>query len=91
MDGCPDCRPLHASLQWIQNPSRMKATARHLGGDNLGFLDGHASWLAAGRIVTMAREGDLECAIFWCEPCRSPDAYRAYCGTDPDPSMIFLY
>jgi len=91
MEGCPNCRPLHASLQWIQDPSRMKATARHLGGTNLGFLDGHASWLAAGTILAMHREGELECTYFWCAPTESPEAYRQECGAEPDPSMIFLY
>jgi prepilin-type N-terminal cleavage/methylation domain-containing protein len=88
---CPDCVPLHANINWARDPNRHKETARHLGGDNLGFLDGHASWLAAGTILAMHREGELECTYFWCTPCESPEAYRRECEAEPDPGMIFLY
>jgi len=88
MQDCPECRTLHATLQWAQNPDRMKATARHLGGNNIGFLDGHASWFAAERILVMHREEDLEGTEWWC--FTSVDDYRENCG-EPDPTMLFLY
>ena len=88
---CPECVALHANINWARDPNRHKETARHLGGDNLGFLDGHASWLAAGTILAMHREGELECTYFWCAPCESPEAYRRECEAEPDPGMIFLY
>jgi prepilin-type N-terminal cleavage/methylation domain-containing protein/prepilin-type processing-associated H-X9-DG protein len=45
---------------FLTNPELRKPFARHLGGTNVGFLDGHASWINSDRLITMAREGDLE-------------------------------
>ncbi len=41
------------------NPSARKPFARHLGGNNYGFLDGHAAWLDSDRYVQMGADGDL--------------------------------
>ena len=32
--------------------------ARHLGGNNLGFADGHAKWFPASALLAMAKEGE---------------------------------
>ena len=37
---------------FIKNPSLRKAYARHLGGVNLGFLDGHAQWANSEAFLT---------------------------------------
>jgi prepilin-type N-terminal cleavage/methylation domain-containing protein len=34
-----------------RDPSYRKTFARHLGGDNLGFADGHAQWMPADQIL----------------------------------------
>jgi len=34
--------------------------ARHLGGTNLGFLDGHAQWMPADAIPAGWKDGTLE-------------------------------
>jgi prepilin-type processing-associated H-X9-DG protein len=31
--------------------TKIKQFTRHLGGSNLGFMDGHAKWFAAGEIA----------------------------------------
>ena len=96
---CPDgsycdpiCFGLHAQYDWASDPDMQRASARHLGGDNLGFLDGHAAWLPAQRILSMGKEGDLTGLTMWCQNTGGAghDAYVANCGT-PEPGMIFLY
>ncbi len=42
-----------------------KKFARHLGGVNLGFLDGHASWMASETILNRLHEGELQGASSW--------------------------
>ncbi|MFB3882832.1 MAG: prepilin-type N-terminal cleavage/methylation domain-containing protein [Armatimonadota bacterium] len=37
-----------------------KKYARHLGGSNVGFLDGHAAWMSWGAIKTGWMNGDLQ-------------------------------
>ena len=45
---------------FLVNPELRKPYARHLGGVNLGFLDGHAAWWHSDRLLTAIREGDIE-------------------------------
>jgi prepilin-type N-terminal cleavage/methylation domain-containing protein/prepilin-type processing-associated H-X9-DG protein len=47
------CSPGNGEInnQWLTDPTILKAHTRHLGGSNLGFLDGHAAWWPATRIV----------------------------------------
>jgi prepilin-type N-terminal cleavage/methylation domain-containing protein/prepilin-type processing-associated H-X9-DG protein len=42
------------------DPSYRSRYTRHMGGTNLGFLDGHARWMAADTIVAGAGNGDLQ-------------------------------
>ncbi len=41
-------------------PEVGKKYARHLGGSNVGFLDGHAAWMSWGAIKTGWMDGDLQ-------------------------------
>ncbi len=50
---------------FLANVELRKPYSRHLGGSNLGFLDGHASWINSERIINMKREGDLEGVDPW--------------------------
>ena len=88
----PDCFSLHATYAWASDPNKQKASARHLGGDNIGFLDGHATWLQAQKIMNMGKEGELGGLQMWCDGVTTVDGYRASpdCG-EPDPKMIFLW
>jgi len=51
------CEPLMAWPAMVTNPDLRKPWARHLGGTNLGFLDGHASWWNSERLLAKIREG----------------------------------
>jgi prepilin-type processing-associated H-X9-DG protein len=95
---CPDgswcdeeCFELHAHYAWASDPDAMRASARHLGGTNIGWADGHASWVAAQRLCAMTDERDIEgvgliCGLWG----TSVEGYRATCG-EPSPDMIFLF
>ena len=37
----------------------LKPYTRHLGGSNIGFLDGHASWINSQMLLNKVRDGDL--------------------------------
>ncbi len=51
--GCPDAYQCfldwHTSSTMLKNQELLKKGARHLGGTNIGFADGHASWMSSGR------------------------------------------
>ncbi len=91
---CPECMDVHAVNSWWNSggfdQEARKASARHLGGVNVGWADGHATWLDSQRLIAMSEDGDLE-AIGWvCAPYTSAEGYLANCGTPP-PGMVFLY
>jgi len=46
-----------SQLKFWTDPSFRKQYARHMGGSNLGFLDGHASWMSADAIYTNSQGG----------------------------------
>ena len=50
---------------FLRNVSLRKPYARHLGGVNLGFLDGHATWMNSELVVKMAAEGELAGVEAW--------------------------
>jgi prepilin-type processing-associated H-X9-DG protein len=41
----------------VADPSLRRPYARHLGGVNLGFLDGHAAWWHSERLLAKISEG----------------------------------
>ncbi|MCJ7750544.1 MAG: type II secretion system GspH family protein [Armatimonadetes bacterium] len=45
---------------FLANPGLRKAYARHLGGNNLGFLDGHAQWMLGDTALAKVRDGELQ-------------------------------
>jgi len=57
---CPEvdgCTPVFAYPALVAEPSLRKPYARHLGGVNLGFLDGHAAWWNSERLLAKISEG----------------------------------
>jgi prepilin-type N-terminal cleavage/methylation domain-containing protein/prepilin-type processing-associated H-X9-DG protein len=48
-----DCGALKGDWRWATDPQYRKdhAKARHLGGDNIGYADGHAAWMSAEQIL----------------------------------------
>ncbi len=87
---CPECVAIHANIDWASDPTAKKASTRHLGGSNMGFLDGHAAWMQAQAIMSAATEGELDGIGWWCAPYTSYEGYLANCGTPPA-GMNFLY
>jgi prepilin-type N-terminal cleavage/methylation domain-containing protein/prepilin-type processing-associated H-X9-DG protein len=53
-DECPWAIECGADPAVKEDPSLLKTLARHLGGTNLGFLDGHAKWMSQGQIMASA-------------------------------------
>jgi len=53
----PGCAPYFAPPAMVADPSLRKPFARHLGGVNLGFLDGHAAWWNSERLLAKISEG----------------------------------
>jgi len=92
-----DCwNNIHVHRGWARDPKRKSASARHLGGTNIGFADGHAAWWSAQGLLAAADEGNLEMIGFAFAadagaPCSSPADYRIVCGGDPPPEFTFLH
>ena len=49
--------PIWGGPDLIDDPGLLTPRARHLGGVNLGFLDGHASWWNSQRLLVKIGEG----------------------------------
>ena len=60
-DGTDQCKfhiaPSFASSpDFVTDPNAIKQYARHLGGVNIGWLDGHASWISSQALTTRYNE-----------------------------------
>jgi prepilin-type processing-associated H-X9-DG protein len=51
-DPCADSVDCNAYPEYRTDPSLRRKGARHLGGNNYGFLDGHAAWIPAELFLT---------------------------------------
>ncbi len=85
---CGDCWRMHANLNFQRDPKLMEGATRHLGGSNLGFADGHASWIKAGTILSMAGEGKLTGIISYC-PSGSRKLFQQNCGDPTGYNFLF--
>ncbi len=76
----PDCYQLYApnDSSFHTDPSLRKAYTRHLGGINIGYLDGHASWMNSDTWAVKVIDGSLEGMYTWGPPW-PPD-----CSTDEE-------
>jgi len=92
---CPDCYEMHAVNTWWNangfDEEAMKASTRHLGGSNIGWADGHASWVPAQRLCAMSDDREIEgvgtvCGLLG----TSVEGYRANCG-EPPPGAYFHF
>jgi len=88
---CPECPPLHAPYRFLrEGPDRWRQeSARHSGGSNVGFADGHAKCLSADQLIAMSDQGELE-SIGWMCLATSEEGYRQTCG-EPPAGMVFLH
>ncbi len=62
-DWAADCGLYHIAPgngAFLRNPDLRKRYARHLGGNNLGFLDGHAAWMLGDVALAKVRDGELQ-------------------------------
>ena len=57
----PACVYIHAPNDgsFLANPELRKPYARHLGGSNCGFLDGHARWYNAESLIKAYADGEI--------------------------------
>ncbi len=84
---CGECAALHAPYDFYDDPDKQKDATRHLGGTNIGFLDGHAAWMSARAIPAAYDAGDLAGIADW---CINRELYILWCG-DPPPGVTFLH
>ncbi len=57
----------------FKDPSVASKFSRHLGGSNLGFLDGHAAWWSVGAIKSAWKEGTIDGVGSGC--CGNPEEF----------------
>jgi len=86
---CGSCWAIHANLNWAKDPKLQSASTRHLGGSNLGFLDGHATWMSARQITANYVAGTLKGLQQNCPNATREDYIKYGCG-DPN-EVIFLF
>jgi len=90
---CPECYSMHAINAWWSaagyDREARKDSTRHLGGVNVGFMDGHASWFNSERLLAKYAEGELAGVSEYC-PAASRALYTELCG-EPPAGMAFLY
>lgn len=53
-DDCSFTLDCTAANEYRTTPELLKGKERHLGGSNLGFMDGHAKWMAVGQIFAQS-------------------------------------
>jgi prepilin-type N-terminal cleavage/methylation domain-containing protein/prepilin-type processing-associated H-X9-DG protein len=71
---------------FYKNPELLKPYTRHLGGVNIGYLDGHASWINSRSLVNKVAEGDIDLDF---EGPNSQCCYGAQCEPDTYNNFIF--
>jgi len=54
-----------APADFITSPDLRRRYTRHLGGVNIGFLDGHATWIHSERLVAKVAAREIEGIIPW--------------------------
>jgi len=64
---CGDDAYMYAPFNgaFLANPTLRKPYARHLGGVNMGFMDGHAAWISSEALVRKAADGDITNVDAW--------------------------
>jgi prepilin-type N-terminal cleavage/methylation domain-containing protein/prepilin-type processing-associated H-X9-DG protein len=70
---------------FLMNAELRKQYARHLGGVNLGFMDGHASFWNSEAIVTACRDGDLNVGPWG--PTSEDDSWVSSCF----PGAVYIW
>ncbi len=84
-EGC-DPVLVWAPPAFITDPTLRKPYTRHMGGVNLGFLDGHAAWWNSERLL--AKMGDAHSLMGLTEP-PAPYSWCGYVGDNPNAPVLF--
>ena len=76
---------------FLANPELRKPYSRHLGGVNIGYLDGHASWMPSQMVINKTGEGELGGVPFWGPQadCINPETGNKF--ADDYPGVPTLY
>jgi prepilin-type processing-associated H-X9-DG protein len=95
-DGSPcdtegSCAALHTRYNFATDPKVRSSYARHLGGVNIAWADGHASWMNSQSVCSASDAGDLEDVDLICASATTPKGYQDNCGGTPPPGVIFLF
>ena len=90
-DVCGDCYNYHANMKYHTDPNYAKQATRHLGGVNIGFLDGHAQWTDSVRFLADMKDGNWEGISSYCPDNTTREGYAANCGDPNAPGLYFLY
>jgi prepilin-type N-terminal cleavage/methylation domain-containing protein/prepilin-type processing-associated H-X9-DG protein len=73
--GCPDAYQCfldwHTSSAMLRDQNLLKKGSRHLGGTNVGFADGHASWVQSERLLDK-----------WADEAKSKGGWPSAMGLD---------
>ncbi len=78
-ENCPWTQDCGKTLEMMADRELLKGRGRHLGGTNIGFLDGHAAWFAAQYILdhgTRYSQG-------WWSGSLVPDEFLGLSGLGP--------
>ena len=70
---------------FLANPELRKPFARHLGGVNIGYWDGHAAWMNSETVVSKVKDKELGMIEPWGPTSEDPYSDSCY------PTEIFLY
>ncbi|MCJ7751622.1 MAG: hypothetical protein MUQ65_11105, partial [Armatimonadetes bacterium] len=91
---CPECYNTSAVNVWYNSSGlddeAKKSSTRHLGGTNVGWADGHASWTAAQSLCAMSDAREIQGVGLICGEYTSLEGYRNNCG-DPPAGMQFMF
>jgi prepilin-type processing-associated H-X9-DG protein len=89
-EACGPCRAVHAGPEFWSDESIRKGATRHLGGVNVGFLDGHAQWINSQRLCSMVGDGEIVGIPNYCAPATVSETFEGYCGS-PAEDYNFLF
>jgi len=85
-DWAADCYQDYAPNNgaFIADPTLRKPFTRHLGGVNVGYLDGHASWINSDSLINKVKEGDTDLESWYPTSEDAASVYECY------PDALFL-
>jgi len=76
---------------FLTDPKKSKYYTRHLGGVNLAWADGHASWMDSQRLLAQYKDGEIDRTLVWSWGATSD---KDSCGTpfiEVHPGVPTLY